>query len=491
MLRSEQRLARQTSHAASIRVACLASLVSLFLITGCAPLARRQSPSPPLAANAGQRTLTDSGLKQFIEQQSRQPLTQWPLQTWDFPKLTLAASYFSPSLATARSQWQQAEMELAAARGQSQSAKAQAHSFAANALLPPSAIIERDMDVARPHGTRFSPAQTNIESPVRLSSKDARRIAEAERAAQSARWHLEAMAWQVRTGVRSKLIIYVALQRGISLLEELEETSEKLVKSAELRVATDSMSYLELSQLRLQLAQIRLVLIRARLERMDARVHLAESLSLPVNVLFDVEVEFDFSQRAPLLLTTRDLRRQALHSRPDVLNVLADHTEAEDALRHELSKRHPHSQFTPGCSWNERKNRWEINTELRLPARQRISRNAARAEAHRLAAAARQLNLQADIIDEVERSATVYRVTTEEVGEVHALVAALVRQYAALENRLESGVADAPELLLARLQVMAAGVAKLEAQVKLQNALGSLENALQLPIERIGRASSF
>lgn len=486
-----QRLVRQTSSKPGIRLACLAGFLAVFLATGCAPLARRQSVPGPLAANVGQRTLTDSDLKRFIEQQSRQPLEKWPLPTWDFPKLTLAACYFSPGLDAARSQWQQAEMELAAARGQSASGEPPAHSFPADSLRVPFAIIERRVGATRPHGEPLSPAHTNVESLAGHSSKRARRIARAERAAQSARWHLQGVTWQVRSGVRTNLIAYVALERGITLLEELEATSVKLVTSAESRVATGSMSYLELSQFRLQLAQTRLVLIRARLERMDARVRLAEALSLPVNVLFDVEVDFDFSRRPRLFLGERDLRRQALHSRPDVLSILADYADAENVLQHEMSKRHPHATLSPGCTWDERKTRWEVNPELGLSASQRGSRNAARAESRRLAAAARLLNLQADIIDEVDRSAVVYRVTAEEVADVHALVAALVRQYATTEDRFEAGVADPPELMLARMQLLAAGFAKLEAQVKLQNALGSLEDATQLPVELIGYASSF
>lgn len=488
---SAQRFVRQTSSTAGIRLACLAGFLLVFLTTGCAPLARRQSPPQPLAVSAGQHTLTDSGLKRFIEQQSRQPLGNWPLRAWDFPNLTLAACYFSPELATARNQWQQAEMELAAARGQSPSGEARAHFLPTDALLVPFAAIERRVSAARLPGQPLSPAHTNVESLAGYSSKHARRIAKAERAAESARWRLQTMTWQVRTGVRTNLIAYAALERGVALLEELEATSVKLVKSAESRVATGSMSYLELSQLRLQLAQTRLVLIRARLERMDVRVRLAESLSLPVNVLFDVEVEFDFSRRPSLGLTARDLRRQALHSRPDVLSILADYADAENVIRHEIGKRHPHATLSPGCTWDERKTRWEVNPELGLSARQRSSRNTARVESRRLAAAARLLNLQADIVDEVDRSAAVYRVTEEEVADVHALVAALVRQYAATEDQFEAGVADPPELMLARMQLLAAGFAKLEAQVKLQNALGSLEDATQVPAELIGHASSF
>lgn len=476
------------------RVSCAVSFTGLVLLlatTGCAPLTRRQSPPQPPTANFGQRTLKDSELKRFIEEQSRQLLENWPLRTWDFPTLTLAACYFSPELATARNQWQQAEMQLAAARGQPSSGEAWAQAFPPGALLVPLGIAHRTVDTARPLDQPLPPTHTNVVSLASHSSKHARRIAEAERVARSARWRLQAVMWQVRSDVRTNLIAYVALERGVALLEELEAANEKLVKSAESRVARDAMSYLELSRLRLQLAQTRLALIRVRLERMDARVRLAEAISLPVNVLFDVDVDFDFSRRPPLFLTERDLRWQALHSRPDVLTILAEYTEAESALRSEIGKRRPHAPLPSSCTWDERKNRWEVNTELGLSARQRNSRNTARAESRRLAAAAGLLKLQSDIVDEVERSAAVYRVTAEEVADVHALVSALVRQYATLEDRFEAGVADAPELLLARMQLLATGFAKLEAQVKLQNALGSLEDALQVPVELIGNAKRF
>lgn len=102
-----------------------------------------------------------------------------------------------------------------------------------------------------------------------------------------------------------------------------------------------------------------------------------------------------------------------------------------------------------------------------------------------------QPQFQADVIDGVERSAAVYRVTEKEVPGIDALIAAILRQYALTKEHVESGIAEPHELLLARLQVMAAGFAKLEAQVKLQNALGSLEDAAQLPVESIGYAAPF
>lgn len=88
--------------------ACLKPATSLLvaaLLTGCAHV----KPQPHAAARGGAdfnaRTLADPGLRRFVEQNLGRPLQTWPLESWDFPKLTLAAFYFHPSPATAPVQW--------------------------------------------------------------------------------------------------------------------------------------------------------------------------------------------------------------------------------------------------------------------------------------------------------------------------------------------------------------------------------------------------
>jgi outer membrane protein TolC len=426
-----------------------------------------------------------------MEQQLRQPLNEWPLHEWDYPRLTLAAWYFHPRLALARGQWQKAEAELVATRGPPASAKPGPDPFAAESLPVPFEIVAPEADVARQRPELLSPPNANLKPPADQPTKRTRRIAQAERLAESARFNLATVAWQVRAGLRANLMGYVAVLRGEALLEELEAAYVKLVKSAESRTASASMPSLELPLLRLQLAQTRLVLIRTRLEKMDSRLRLADSLALPVNALFDVEVEYDFSRSAGRRWSAANLRRLALHTRPDVANALADYTAAEALVRAAIAKKQPHLQLPAGCWWGPQENRWVVSLDLWLPAEARGGRVVARAEARRIAAAARLLNLQTDIMDQLDRGAAAYRVTAEEVDAIDALVGAVVRHYAATKDQFEAGAADPPELLLARMQLVAAGVAKLEAQVKLQNALGALEDAMQLPAELIGWASLF
>ncbi len=357
------------------------------------------------ATNFNARTLDNPGLKRFMEQQLNRPLESWPLKSWDFPALTLAAWYFHPSLEVAQSQWR----------------VAQAHVVAAGGRVKPEEWL----------GGRFFPA-VRMNNPV---------------------------------------------------VGNLREAEVELVRIGEQRLASDALSHLQLALFRLQLARTRLALILALREKMDLRERLADSLGLPMRALFEEEVTYDFSRAAGTWLATPVPRTQALQGRSDILNALADYAAAETALRFEIAKRHPNVSFQPGCRWDQNKNRWAVNLKLELPADHGSSGRIAKAEARRIAAAAQLLSLQAEVIDEVEGGSAAYRATLDEVAEIDSLAAALRRQHDALVFHFKTGTADQFELLLARLQLVAADLTQLEAQVKLQDALGSLEDAVQRPAE--------
>ena len=53
------------------------------------------------ATNVEARTLADPGLKRFVEANLKGRLEPWPLESWDLPKLALAASYFRSYLENA------------------------------------------------------------------------------------------------------------------------------------------------------------------------------------------------------------------------------------------------------------------------------------------------------------------------------------------------------------------------------------------------------
>jgi cobalt-zinc-cadmium efflux system outer membrane protein len=72
---------------------------------GCAHYQARPMSAENVAADFRSRTLTDAGLKVFAETNLHAPLPVWPLPSWDFTNLVLAAFCNSRELDVARAKW--------------------------------------------------------------------------------------------------------------------------------------------------------------------------------------------------------------------------------------------------------------------------------------------------------------------------------------------------------------------------------------------------
>ena len=396
------------------RLATASLTVALF--AGCAHVKPQPLSKTHEAPQFNARTLDDPGLKHFVEQNLGHRLQTWPLESWDFPKLTLAALYFHPGLDAPQAQQR----------------------------------TQRDSKVERP--------------------------------ADSTRLRAAAVAWQVRASLRTNLLAYVAALRRQELLRQLESTQMELAQVVEKRLTDGALPPVELSLLRIQLAETRLEMIEALQKKMNFRERVADSLALPVKALLEVEVTYDLLSAARYDLGPRILRRQALRNRADVLLAVSEYTAAEVTLRREIYKRHPKARLNPGCAWDAEQNRWAINLKLNQLTNYNEGQIATM-EARRIEAAADLLNLQTEVIDELDRRAAIYRTRLEDAGDIGRLTAAIRRQHDAVEARFKTGDAVRLELIMVRLQCLPAQLAELDAQERLQEALGALEDAAQLPAD--------
>ena len=75
------------------------------LAFGCAHYQAKPISPAQTAATFESRSLGDVDLKKFLEENLKEELAEWPLKVWDFPRLTLVALHFHPSLDVARAQW--------------------------------------------------------------------------------------------------------------------------------------------------------------------------------------------------------------------------------------------------------------------------------------------------------------------------------------------------------------------------------------------------
>lgn len=94
----------------SLRHAILATAVAV-LLSGCARFTSQQRALAWRGTNFDERTLADPALKRFIEANLKRRLEPWPPESWDLPKLTLAAHYFRTS-ADKSAAWQNAAMAV-------------------------------------------------------------------------------------------------------------------------------------------------------------------------------------------------------------------------------------------------------------------------------------------------------------------------------------------------------------------------------------------
>src|SRR6185295_19228051 len=93
-----------------------AGTVALAVISGCALQHYEAMPLDPVASAGAfdSRSIDAPGLKDYMVAHGR-PATDWPVQRWGLPELTLLAFYYQPGLELARSEAKAAHAEGASA----------------------------------------------------------------------------------------------------------------------------------------------------------------------------------------------------------------------------------------------------------------------------------------------------------------------------------------------------------------------------------------
>ncbi len=451
-----------------------------FLLAGCAHYQPQPVSPEQTAAMLESRRLDDPGLRTFLEQNLGLPLAGWPLENWDLNELTLAAFYFHPALEVARTQW------LVAAAGVK----------TAGARPNPSVSYDPSYDSQIPGN--YSPwlVPLTFDIPIETAGKRSKRIAEAEKVSESARWNFISAAWQIRRDVRSSLLeLQIAGQRA-TLLEQQFAAQKKIVSLLKQRFAAGEISRMEVATVQIALNKTQMDLSNAESARAAAHAQLAGALGLSEAALAGGHFKLDFSSdhlstHNLAHLTSSDARTVALHSRADVLAALADYAAAEDDLRLEIAKQYPDLHLGPGYAWNNGNagdNQWLLGATLELPILDQNQGPIAEATARRKLAAAKFVELQSQIIGEIDRSLAGLRAAHEQMKNGNELLAAEQQQEKATQSEVAAGAAEQLDVLNAQLETNAALLTRLDNEAKLQSAIGQLEDALQQPNDSLASA---
>ena len=437
-------------------------LAFVFILGGCAHFEPKPISPAQSAAELEARSLTNAALKTFLEKNLHREFPDWPATAFDFDMLTLTAFYYHPDLAVARAQW----------------AVAQAGNKTAGGRPNPTLSIVPGYDTAGGLASPWFPA-VSLDVPIETAGKRGKRIAAAEHLSEAARLNLASIAWQVRSKLRSSLLVFSTAQRREALLEKQISYQEKIVALLDQQIQAGAIASSEAAAPHIALQKLRLDFADVQSQRAEARSRVAEAIGVPLVALGDLPED---EMHSPVDLTTTEIRRAALQSRTDILGALAEYAAAQANLQLEIVKQYPDVHLNPGYQFDLGENKWSLGISFDLPILNQNQGPIAESAARREEAAAKFNAVQIKALAEIERAVEVFRASKKNSAMLHTLAEAQAKQRAAVESQFSAGALERLDLLNAQFESVNAELLQLDAQAKFQAAAAALEDSVQRPL---------
>jgi outer membrane protein TolC len=436
---------------------CLILLV-IGLLAGCARFQPVPLSPAKSAAAFDARSLTDTNLLAFVA--ANRPAAGGKSPVWDLEALTLVGFYYQPALAEARAQW----------------ALARAGQTTAGERPNPSVTFTPEYDSTTPPPWILG---GTWDIPIETAGKRGRRLDQARHLTEAARWNLVGTMWQTRSAVRTALLDLYAARETESQLAAQAGAQSNVVRLLEGQLAAGSVAAFDVTQARIALVNVQLTIQDARRQRLEARGKLADALGLPVRSLDGVALDFSCFSSVPAAVPATHVRRQAALHRADIRAALAEYAACESALQLEIARQYPDIHLSPGYQLDQTDNKWSLGVTVTLPILNQNQGPIAEAEAKRKAAAAHFLAVQARAMGEIDRALAGYRAAREQTAGADALVQELQTRMASVRARQRAGELEPLAAASAQTEFASGLLARLDARLKAQRALGQLEDASQ------------
>jgi outer membrane protein TolC len=330
-----------------------------------------------------------------------------------------------------------------------------------------------------------------LDIPIETAGKRGKRIAEAEKVAESARWSFISAAWKIRGEVRDALLDFQMSGRRAALLEKQFTAQTEIVKQLQQRLDAGAIARPELTIAQIALNKSQLDLSAAQAKRADARSRLAQALGISLAALDDVKLEADFSTKVPAALTTAEARSVALRSRADILGALADYAAEEADLRLQVAKQYPDLHLGPAYAWNNGNagdSQWSLGLTLELPILGQNQGPIAEAEARRKLAAAKFFALQAQVSGAIDRAVAGLAAARQQLQTGATVLATAEAQQKSVAAQVQAGAAERLDLSSAEIELNTVRLAQLDGEAQVLSAVGALEDALQSPADSLAAA---
>lgn len=458
-------------HPALSRADCRVLAVLLVMVggvSGCARYKYRPAPlSPPaLAQTLEARSLDGPDLRAWMYRSAGFEAPVWPLQTWDLNALTLAAFYYNPDLDVARAN------------------VAAASAAITTAAEKPNPSVSVGPGYQTPNPTQFI-TTFDFSLPIETAGKRGYRIATATQLSRASRLQLGQTAWVVRSHVRITLTDYLFAVKAAELLRDEAALRARYVDLLERRFRAGEIALPDVTAARIDETALRQTFRAAQGQVHTTRVALAAAIGLPDVALNGKTFDWPAIDQppAPSALVTQTLRGQAIRNRLDVQRALAQYEAAQASLQLAVAKQYPDVNLGPAYAYEEGSNFISLGLSAVLPIRNRNEGPIAEAEAQRTVVGAQLLAVQSAVIADTDRSLAQYAAAQTTLAEANRSVEQLEQQQASVLHVLKAGETDQLTLVAAELQTAAAKRARSEAIHQAQLVLGSVEDALQKPIQ--------
>jgi len=440
------------------------SLAIGMVLTACVKYRARLLSAPVVEHQYRARSLNNQRIQEFMHSSGWK---QWPPVVLDLNALASIAAYYSPDLDVARSDIQIADAAVRNAR----------------ARINPS--LGADGGYNRQPGAH--PIYSATPSfTIETAGKRGYRILQAERDAEAVRMSFAQAQWLVWSGVRSAFVDSVFADRRVDLLTRENALRREIIEMLEKRLSVGEASQPEVDVYRVDLLRVEAALQTARGDAAQKRVALATAIGVPPETLANQRIGYPGLDTPPaeISLSLRSVQRDGLLHRIDIRRTLVEYAAADAALRLEIARQYPDIQFGPTFGFEEGFARYTFSAVSALPVFNRNQGPIYAAEAQRQQIEGRFRVLQSQAIGEMASALALYESALKELHQESERVTTLQREREqAARKALEVGRGDRLSLTLARLETNIASQAQLDALVRVQAALGALENSVQQPLE--------
>ncbi len=428
------------------------------LLTGCVRYQPHPLDPPHSEKQFRARSLSDPGLAAFLKR------SDWPPAKLTLRDLESVALYYSPDLDLARARLRTTQAAIATA----------------NTKPNPSISIGG--------GYTNSP-----ESPVvfyftpsvilETGGKRALRALEATKLAEAARVDIDATAWHVLSRVRAAWTDYRMALRSVEVLNAEVTARNATISILEKRLAAGEGARPEVDTARAAVIGVQAEVRAAVTAVGEAEANLAAAIGLPALPPLDIESAAELPDTlAQLPLAT--IQKAGLLHRADIRRSLLEYAAAEAALQLEIAKQRPDIQLSPGYNFDEGHYKIAFGPSFEIPVFNRNKGPIAEAEARRAEAETRFNALQASAIGEMETALARFKGARSELTEADRTLTAIQNtRIAAMERAVAAGEEDRLSLAGVRVEGAVAARARLDAERRLQSALGALEDAVQQSLE--------